>query len=89
MRVALTVLLLTLACAEGPRPPAAVAPPPGTCRATGCSRQLCAEEELASSCTWSDTYACYEKAACERQRDGRCGWTMTPALAQCLGRVRN
>jgi hypothetical protein len=56
------------------------------CRPTGCSRHLCADEELATTCEWRGEYACYQTARCERQTDGKCGWTMDDALASCLGK---
>lgn len=57
------------------------------CRVTGCSGQLCADEDLASTCEWREEYACYRSARCERQADGRCSWTMDPALRECLERA--
>jgi hypothetical protein len=54
------------------------------CVITGCSGQLCAEQEAISTCEWQPKYACYREAVCERQQDGLCGWTQTPTLATCL-----
>lgn len=67
---------------EPPPPP----PPPGEgeCRRTGCSGQLCAGEDVPSTCEWLPEYACYAQAVCERQADGECGWTITPEAAACL-----
>lgn len=62
---------------------AAVAPAV-ECRKTGCSGQICADEDMASDCMFRPEYACYRTATCERQPDGKCGWTQTPALTQCL-----
>ena len=59
--------------------------PDGPCFIGGCSSQLCTDEEGAvSTCEWTDAYACYRDATCERQVDGACGWTQTPALKECL-----
>ena len=58
----------------------AVAP----CVISGCSGQVCASQPLLSSCEWRFEYACFADAVCEPQPDGRCGWTMTDALKQCL-----
>lgn len=60
--------------------PTAAAP----CRKTGCSGQICADQDMASDCMFRPEYACYRAATCERQADGECGWTQTPALTQCL-----
>ena len=59
------------------------APP---CVPGGCSSQLCVEQgqEAISTCEWRPEYACYRTATCERQANGQCGWTQTPALQQCL-----
>jgi hypothetical protein len=29
-------------------------------------------------------YACYKEASCEPQADGKCGWTQSNTLKQCL-----
>ena len=55
------------------------------CFVGGCSSQLCSDrDDLVSTCEWRDEYACYRTATCERQADGACGWTQTPALLACL-----
>jgi hypothetical protein len=59
----------------------------GGCVVGGCSSQLCvdaSEGDIVSTCEWHEEYACYRNATCERQTDGRCGWTMTPELATCI-----
>jgi hypothetical protein len=56
----------------------------GACLRTGCSHQLCADHDVITPCLWYPEYACYRGAICERQDDGACGWTATPALAACL-----
>jgi len=58
------------------------------CRISGCSGQICSEEERPSTCEFSPEYDCYKTAGCERQPDGRCGWTMTPKLNQCIINAR-
>lgn len=62
-------------------------PSPGACRRTGCSGQICSDQDVASTCEWRDEYACYKEAECTRQADGRCGFTPTPALKACLGKT--
>jgi len=54
------------------------------CRRTGCSGQLCADEDMVSTCEYRAEYACYKDAACERQANGKCGWTPSGALTACL-----
>jgi hypothetical protein len=57
------------------------------CQIGGCSAQLCGEagQDLISNCEYRPEYACYQKySTCERQQDGKCGWTPNSALAQCL-----
>lgn len=74
---------------EEPTPAPAPEPEPkGTtadgCRRTGCSGQICADEDMVSTCEYRPEYACYKDAACERQADGKCGWTPSAALSACL-----
>lgn len=61
------------------------------CVVGGCSSQLCGEagDDLVSDCSWTQKYSCYQTATCERQADGQCGWTETPALLQCIADADN
>jgi len=57
------------------------------CQVGGCSGQLCGEagEDLVSNCEYRPEYACYQKySMCERQANGKCGWTPNASLSQCL-----
>ena len=55
------------------------------CFVGGCSAQICSDQEgVISTCEFRPEYACYQQASCERQADGECGWTQTPALQACL-----
>jgi len=54
------------------------------CRPTGCSSQVCSEEDVVTTCEFKPEYACYKEAVCERQADGECGWTETTKLLSCL-----
>lgn len=54
------------------------------CKPTGCSGQVCADEEMITTCEYRSEYACYKSANCERQTSGECGWTQTPELSLCL-----
>jgi hypothetical protein len=58
------------------------------CAVAGCSGQLCVSadeaENLVTTCEFRAEYACYREASCEPQADGKCGWTETAELKQCL-----
>ncbi len=55
------------------------------CYVTGCSGQLCSSDpNVRTTCEWRPEYECYKSATCERQNDGKCGWTQTTELKQCL-----
>jgi hypothetical protein len=60
----------------------------GACAVAGCSGTLCVEADIASTvittCEFRSSYVCYDTATCERQANGQCGWTRTPALDKCL-----
>lgn len=56
------------------------------CIKTGCSSQVCSDKNEITTCEWRPEYACYQKAVCERQGNGNCGFTQTPELAACLSR---
>ena len=58
------------------------------CKKTGCSSQICSDQDVVTTCEWRSEYECYQKAMCERQRNGECGFTQTPELAACLRRAR-
>ncbi len=60
-------------------------PKSSTCYIGGCSGQLCTDSpDIASTCEWRESYACYQNTTCERQASGQCGWTETPELKACL-----
>ena len=66
-------------------PPAPKPNATGGCLVTGCSGQVCAESEVATTCEFRPEYACYKQySRCERSASGRCGWAATPELSQCL-----
>jgi hypothetical protein len=67
-------------------PPDTKPPSKGTCKKTGCSGQICSDEEVMTTCEWRPEYACYRTARCERQANGKCGFTQTPELIACLAR---
>ena len=64
------------------------APASGACVPAGCSQTICADandaQNIVTTCEYRADYACYKTARCERQADGKCGWTQTTELASCL-----
>jgi len=67
------------------------APDASDCKLGGCSSQLCLDAsapDVASTCEWTEAYACYQTASCELQPNGACGWTETDALRKCLDDAR-
>lgn len=54
------------------------------CKPTGCSRQVCSDEEVVTTCEFLPEYSCYPLALCEKQADGECGWTETEEFKSCL-----
>lgn len=55
------------------------------CFVGGCSNEICSERnDVVSTCIWREEFACYQKAVCERQTSGSCGWTKSPELNACL-----
>jgi Immunoglobulin-like domain of bacterial spore germination len=58
------------------------------CRSTGCSGQICSDSDMITTCIYLPEYACYKKAKCERQSDGKCGWTQTPELTSCVNKSK-
>ncbi|MEZ4359468.1 MAG: hypothetical protein R3B48_04755 [Kofleriaceae bacterium] len=73
--------VLSCPAAPPPPPPAAAA-----CIRTGCSGSICTEpgNDVMTTCQMLPQYECYATAKCERQANGACGFTSTPALTQCL-----
>lgn len=61
-------------------------PDAGACVRTGCSNSVCVEpgKEVMTTCEMRPEYECYATAKCERQANGSCAFTQTPALSQCL-----
>lgn len=58
------------------------------CAVAGCSGQLCVSADEAgnimTTCEYRAEYACYREASCEPQANGKCGWTESTELKQCL-----
>jgi len=58
------------------------------CIKTGCSSAICSDHNVISTCEWRPEYACYQKATCERQANGNCGFTQTRELTSCLAAAK-
>lgn len=61
------------------------------CVRAGCSSQLCVDPSDAgviTTCEYRPEYACYNSARCERQRNGKCGWTQDRELRQCVKKAK-
>ncbi|MBX3192198.1 MAG: hypothetical protein KF819_34735 [Labilithrix sp.] len=69
-------------CVEKPTGAECVPQPP--CVKTGCSGHVCSDRSVITTCEFRPEYACYQQATCERQANGQCGFTQTPALQACL-----
>jgi eight-cysteine-cluster-containing protein len=59
---------------------------PANCHPTGCSGQICAAEDVITTCEFRPEYACYQdptitQCGCVA---GGCGWAQTDELAKCL-----
>ncbi len=63
--------------------------PIAQCRVTGCSSQVCADQDVITTCEFRPEFACFRAARCERQVGNQCGWTMTPELQACLAQHRS
>ncbi len=60
------------------------------CSIGGCSSNICSDDSnIAGTCEWSEEYACYQKAICERQKNGKCEWTQTKEFKICMENVKN
>ena len=61
---------------------------PVGCVQVGCNGEVCTDAGRASSiittCEAKPVYQCYEGAACERQANGQCGFTLSPEAKACV-----
>jgi hypothetical protein len=62
--------------------------PQPACVKTGCSGQVCADHSVITTCEFRPEFGCYHAATCERQADGACGFTQTPALTSCIAAAK-
>jgi hypothetical protein len=59
------------------------------CVKAGCSGQLClgsGEEGGVTTCEWRAEYQCFKTAICEKQTNGKCGFSQSAELQQCLAK---
>ena len=54
------------------------------CMKTGCSGEVCSDQNVITPCIYKPEYECYKSASCERQTNGKCDWTMDDSLKKCL-----
>lgn len=58
-----------------------------TCKVTGCNGELCATEELASSCQWSPVFRCLSGRHCVASAEKGCEWRDLPSITRCIDRT--
>jgi hypothetical protein len=56
------------------------------CVISGCSSEICSDKEMFSTCELKPENTCFKTAVCEKQEDGKCGWTQTPELSACTNK---
>jgi len=61
---------------------------PKMCAPTGCSGQICSDQNVITTCEWKPEYECYRAATCSTQVNGECGWEMDETLRQCLANTK-
>lgn len=57
------------------------------CVRAGCNNELCVEPgtKVSTTCVALPEYSCLANyAVCERQNNGKCGWTHTETYQQCM-----
>lgn len=54
------------------------------CFHTGCSGQICASEDIPTTCEYRCEYGCYAQAQCVCIGGRKCGFLMTQELHECL-----
>ncbi len=59
--------------------------PSEKCYVGGCSGEICSDTDgMASNCIYREEFACYKTTKCERQTNGKCGWTETAEFKSCF-----
>lgn len=80
-----------LVCPNQEQPPVVTS---SECMRAGCSGELCVDSGAnggppMSVCLYREEYRCYADAQCERQPNGRCGWTPSTDLSSCLSQTQS
>lgn len=55
------------------------------CKVSGCSGEICSEQELVSICLYKPEFGCYKLTSC-KCINGRCGWEQTEEFLDCKSR---
>lgn len=74
-----------------PAPAPKPAPPKLNCVVGGCNKEICTsadEKPAVSICIFKPEFICYQKARCEVQPTGKCGWTQTQELTACIANAK-
>ena len=59
--------------------------PQVVCKATGCSGQICSDQDVVTTCEWYPWYECYQKSECGAfGAGGGCGWKQTADFVACM-----
>ncbi len=61
----------------------------GECRPSGCSGEVCSDEDMVSTCIYKPEFACYQKATCGKNKTtGKCEWEQTTELKNCVAKAK-
>jgi len=61
---------------------------PPKCMRTGCSKELCADKPMMSTCMYKKEYYCYQYREC-KETNGSCSWQDTETYKNCLQKLTN
>jgi hypothetical protein len=81
-----TIVLINIHNSNKPKPTIEIV----GCKKAGCSNILCIDsnaKDTITTCEWKDEYSCYQSAKCERQADGKCGFTKDQEFQDCLNKL--
>lgn len=53
------------------------------CKISGCSGEICAEQEMTSICLYKPEFECYSLTNCKCV-NGKCGWEQTKEFLDCV-----
>jgi hypothetical protein len=86
VRLLLAVIGLSAGLAACASPPDQQPRVGESCAVGGCYLDMCADSmaNFPDICSYVEAFQCYRTATCERQDNGKCGWTATEELVSCL-----